>query len=611
MELGKENTQNVSPEIVTSSNSPLQQEGETTHAMLFRENITDQTADIEAYNQYNLPMTWWEKFKASADENFVQQMKRDVFAVQDMTLKFIDAANTHGIDAPFASDFPNDTTTVNSTLSKKELISKPHSASTIRTAKELNDKYQTDKFQFPLDESLAENFLANRKAYDENAYIMQKDGESTSANLLGGLVGAAEPTNLIPTLMGNAVFKGAKLATVIAENLLTTAASETLQQKTKQVAAGVDPNLGEGILNTAVGTVFGTGLHLLGSKLASKLKEEPHDPITMREATEAGNPGHDPNAPKGEGKINNTLFESEADSPTPKLQSDLKKVLSTLEEHGADIQPKQILEDLTPSLKEDINEAIIQHLDNEVGDGNTDFVFNRSEPITFMDDSGEVIHAQSYSSTPKDGFKNAVMTGNKSLEVTKISSDHVINTELTYPKDLNIPEKMIDPLGIKPLSEYLNNLPPREKIKAIKEISQMNEGKMVKHDGDYLDFSNKLGHEGEEHLLELSDSDYEMPKKTPEQIIKEAAPSPHFGTAHDISDFEGFISQSNPELKGELVDLQSSIDEKLKKIQSSADEGFIDKDLVDAMENYKRQKADFKTESKVEELFISCTKGIF
>ena len=578
---------------------------EQTNSMLFKENVIDQATNIEAYNNYNLPVTWWEKFKASADEATIQQMKRNAFAFADNFLEAADTFGRNGIDDPIL--YSGMEKSIGRLQTKKPTEEQYKAGTTIRTAKELNEKYNTNEFQFDMDEALAPYYLSNRSAYKENAYISQKDGGSLSAELLGGIAGFAEPTNLGPSILVNSFMKGTKIASkavgIVGTNLVESAASEVAQQYTRAIGAGVEASVGEGLMNTAIGTGLGSAIGL-----ATRKFEVPTEP-TKQEAVKVGNKGNEPNAPKGDSEAIKVMV----DENHP-LNTEVKNVIETLHEKGAEVNTAKLMEDLTPRLKPELLEEfkrVVGEYDSENG---TMHVYNEKDPIThFVNDASEIDGealegVRVYSTDPQEGFRVSYLDGENSVHMTPVSLDRVLNISALTPENINFPLKLKAEVG-ETVAQVLHKLPPEERIPAMRQLSEANKNKALQTSNALYDFHGNTDDNGTFKYI-LKESEVDPPAKTKEQVLSEAVPDKRYGSKEDLSAFEEFINAS-PEIKEKLTDIQSDIEENLKKLNEAATQGFLDDDVVESLKQMREDKAVFKTIQKVKEAFIICTRGNF
>ncbi len=572
-------------------------EPKKTTQLLFEENVMDRAEDIENYNKFSMPTTWWERFKASVDENVNEQMKRNAFTFAD---NFLKAADTFGRDG-FDNEYNTSTTMDKSfgVVSKKPTIQEDYRDQTsIRSAKDLNTKYNTDVFQFDMDEALAPAYLRNVEARKENEFILDSDGGTgVLTHLAGGIVGFVEPTNLVPAMMVNKFSKGLKIAQIVRNNFLESAASEALQQTTRAVGSGAEVSAGSAALNVGIGTVLGSALGVWGRKF-----EDPKNP-TLKDTTEAGKSLQSHASPKGDAEVTSTIL-----NPDHPLASTVDNLISDLHENGAMVDTKKLMDDLTPTLKPESASVIKEEVARiEMERPNESIMFNEKEPISFeVGDGVETVRV--FSTTPEEGVKiSTLKEGKPKVEVNTIPISEKIKLDSVTTSDIKTPIRGNKILSV---ANAVKSMPLSERVPFLKKISDLNEGKAIEFDGAVYDFHGKALQKNEAAAsLEIPSTELNPPK-TPEEIIKTSEPDPRFGSKDDIKVFEEYIN-SNPDLNMKLGDIQTKIDESYTKLSDSVKQGYVSKDVADALENFKRARADFKTAFKVQEAFIQCTRGMF
>ena len=569
-----------------------------TTQLLFEENVVDTAEDVENFNKFSMPTTWWERFKASVDENTVEQMKRNAFAFSDQFLK---AADTFGRDG-FDNEYNVNPLVMKSfgTVSKKPTIQEDYQEQTkIKSAEELNKKYNTDVFKFDMDEALAPTYLKNVDARKENEFVLDSDGGTGFlTHLAGGLTGFLEPTNLAPSMLVNSFSKGLKIAQIVRNNLLESVASEALQQTTRAVGSGASPSAESAALNVGIGTALGSAIGLWGRRFS-----DPTNP-SFKDSTEAGKTFNSHKSPPGDGPATSAII-----NPDSAIGKTVDNLINDLHENGAKVDTQKLMDDLTPSLKPESAEIIKAEVSRlELERPNESVMYNEKDPITFETSDGSMESVRVFSTTPEEGIKISTIKENSpSIELNTIPVNERLKLESLTTSDIKTP---IRGSQIVSIANAVKSMPLSERVPFLKKISDLNEGKAVEFDGSVYDFSGKaIQKDVPAAKMDVPTSEL-TPPKTPEEIVKSAEPDPRFGSKDDINAFEDFI-KSEPVQSAKLSDVQTKIDESYKQLTENVKQGFVDKEIADSLESFKRAKADAKTMFKVQEAFIQCTKGNF
>lgn len=551
-------------------------------------NEPDPRPELEAFNAIDLPYSWWEKFSAQVSEALPEQWARNKLMLRNYTWQAIDAFDS-------INDEPN-------------LDGIVDTSSTVKTAAELNEQYKTNEFKLPMADFLAEDYLKNAQARKANQYILEHDGGTGfGTTLLGSVPGVLEPVNFVTSALMGPLVKGASLAKATAAIGAESLASTAIAVKGAEVGAGAEFSKTDVAVGTALGTAFGVALHKAPLKNIRN-KENP----TIKEATTLAHASEGTKTPT-------QAIADEAQVRAPmEIRNTVNAAIEAIAPSTGRISTSDIVDSYLPKVKPEAIETIQKELEDTIKSLPEDsiVVFNKTNDVLEGFEGGSPVLGEQFTVDVNDGAKASFVKGERSLEARIIPKSSIIEVDSINPMTAELPptlQPIFDaiPKADKPAiktSDLIDILPDsRDKATALREISDMNNGKAVKFKNTVTDYTGKVS-DTPAASRALTDEEIDMPKGASE-VMEKVKPDEAFTKPNDIKAAEDFMNLPEVDYDPKLTNINSVVDEVQASIDEKIKSGFFKEDMIEFLDAVKEEDLNFQNLEKIQQAYIFCQRG--